>query len=219
MTNLAFFKPLKLDSRSAAEKICGKLSHPSKMPGAAYSIPAKACKVGSALHKVKGSTCSKCYAMRNNYLWPAVQKSMQQRLESLTHPQWPDAMAYLISDSETKHFRWHDSGDLQSLAHLLNIVRVAELLPKVKFYLPTREKKVVHDYLRSFGRFPRNLVVRLSAAMVDASPPEGASHTSTVHRHGAPSGFACPAHLQGNKCGDCRACWDGRVKNISYPYH
>jgi hypothetical protein len=189
------------------------------MPGAAYSIPATACKVGSVLHKVKGSTCEKCYAMRNNYLWPVVQKSMHTRLDSLTHPQWPDAMAYLISDSGTKHFRWHDSGDLQSLAHLLSIVRVAELLPKVKFYLPTREKAIVASYLRSFERFPKNLVVRVSAAMVDGAPPAAYRHTSTVHKKAPAYGFSCPAHLQGNKCVDCRACWDARVKNISYPYH
>ena len=40
-----------------ALKIIGGLSKPSKMPGWAYGLPAKECKTGSKLVKVKNSVC------------------------------------------------------------------------------------------------------------------------------------------------------------------
>jgi hypothetical protein len=39
---------------SEALKLVGGLSKPSKMPGWAYGLPAKECKTGSKLVKVKG---------------------------------------------------------------------------------------------------------------------------------------------------------------------
>jgi hypothetical protein len=157
--------------------------------------------------------------MKGNYRFGNVQRALDRRLASLYHPQWVDAIVYLIRASDCRFFRWHDSGDVQSLAHLLNIVRVAELLPQVKFWLPTREKKIVLDYKRTFKEFPRNLVVRVSAAMVDAGPPAGFTHTSSVYRKGVSRGRACPAHEQHNRCADCRACWDRRVRHVSYRFH
>ena len=29
----------------------------------------------------------------------------------------------------------------------------------------------------------------------------------------------CKAYTRGNQCGDCRACWDKTVKNVSYKKH
>jgi hypothetical protein len=36
---------------------------------------------------------------------------------------------------------------------------------------------------------------------------------------GANTGHACPARLQGNACGACRACWNPNVKSVDYPLH
>jgi hypothetical protein len=219
MTNLAFYRPAKIESVAVANSICGGLSYPSKMPCPAYSLPAKDCITGSELRKVKGSTCASCYACKGRYGFSNVQAAMQRRLDSLNHPQWIDALCYLITDSQNFHFRWHDSGDLQSIAHFANIVEIANRLPKVKFWLPTRERKLVLDYQRLFGAIPKNLVVRVSAAMVDGAPPESCANTSTVHRREKPAGRACPAPQQNNQCGTCRACWNPRVKNVSYSFH
>jgi hypothetical protein len=189
------------------------------MPCPSYSLPAKACVTGMQLRQVKGSTCASCYACKGRYVFPQVQTAMQRRLESLNHPQWIDALCFLITDCQTQYFRWHDSGDLQSVAHLANIVEIAKRLKRIKFWLPTRERKIVNDHERLFGPMPRNLVVRISAAMVDGVPPEACTHTSTVHRHEDPVGYRCPSKWQGNKCGTCRACWNHRVTNVSYAYH
>jgi hypothetical protein len=217
MTTIALSKPIK--SKAAAIKITGSLGKPSKMPGLSYGISATLCKIGSALAKVKGSTCENCYALKANYAYPSVKAAHEKRRAGIEDPQWADAMVYLIGSSGETYFRWHDSGDLQHLQHLINIVKIAEALPAVSFWLPTREKALVNSYLRSFGAFPSNLVVRVSAAMVDSAAPADYDHTSTVHNAAAPVGFACPASKQGNKCMNCRACWNRDIKNVSYLQH
>lgn len=206
-------------SKAAAIKITGSLGKPSKMPGLSYGISAKLCKVGAKLAQIKGSTCENCYALKANYSYPSVQAAHAKRAASLDHPQWVESMVYLISKAGESFFRWHDSGDLQSFQHLLNIVSVAEQLPNVSFWLPTREKGIVNQYMRSFGAFPANLVVRVSAAMIDSAAPAGFANTSTVHDKAAPEGYQCPAQSQGNKCLDCRACWNAGVVNVSYGKH
>ena len=217
MSTIALSKPIK--SKAAAIKIVGSLGKPSKMPGLSYGISAKLCKVGAALAKIVGSTCHGCYALKANYSYPSVQKAHAKRAESITDPQWPAAMTYLIEQSGESYFRWHDSGDLQSFQHLINIVTIAENLPKVSFWLPTREKALINQYIRAFGAFPANLCVRVSAAMVDSKPMQGFQNTSTVHDQGEAIGFSCPAQSQGNKCLDCRACWNTSVANVSYHRH
>ena len=185
------------------------------MPCHSYSIPAKDCQVGNALHQVSGSVCEDCYALKGNYRFGNVERAMQKRFEALSHPYWVDAMVLMIEATRNRYFRWHDSGDLQSLEHLTSIAQIAIRLPRVKFWLPTREKKYVNAYLRKFGDFPDNLIVRVSSAMVDGPPPAGYPQTSTV----VSSGHDCPAPEQGNKCLDCRRCWDKSVANVALLKH
>jgi hypothetical protein len=217
-----------------AEALAGGLSNPSKMPGHGYSLPAKACVTGSKLHKIKGTVCRKCYALRGHYRYRRVREALEKRLASLTDPLWEDAMVELISARETSGaFRWHDSGDLQGVWHLERICRVCERTPEVRHYLPTREYRMVRDYLRAGGVIPSNLVVRLSAHLVDGPAPEVAHPTdgtllprATVVSSGTPGvfdketgAFHCPATLWENTCNRCRACWKSTIPLIAYPLH
>ncbi len=205
------------------EAYVGGLSKPSKMPGYAYSLPARECLTGTKLRAVQGSTCSGCYAMKGRYVFPNVQAALYRRLESIAKPLWAPAMAELITRKGQSYFRWHDSGDLQSVEHLAEIVRVCELTPDVRHWLPTREYRIVAEYVREHGSFPPNLNVRMSAHMVGGTVPTFARMpvtVSTVSRHDPPEGaHACPAPQQGNKCGDCRACWDRGVSLVDYCLH
>ena len=211
--------PSKIKRIKVATAIAGSLGKPSKMPGLSYVISALACRVGAKLAKVAGSVCSGCYALKANYSYPSVMKAHHKRYSALTSISWTDSMVTLIGNSKTDYFRWHDSGDLQSFQHLLDIVSIAERLPNVSFWLPTREKQFVNMFTRSFGDFPSNLVVRVSAAMVDSEAPTGYANTSTVHSDKLIDGIECKAYLNHNKCGDCRLCWDKEVKNVSYRQH
>lgn len=205
------FKTLK-----QAEAVAGKLGKPSKMPGYAYGIPAKHCPVGSILVKTKGSVCSGCYALKGRYVFGNVQRAQEFRFKSLTHPQWVDAMVFMIKKRKCDYFRWHDSGDIQGLLHLQNMVEVANRCPETKFWIPTRENRIVKKYIDMFGAFPPNFVVRVSGAMIDGPPPTGFATTSTVVTDGS---HTCPAYTQGGSCGPCRACWSPQVANVGYPKH
>ncbi len=204
--------------------LVGGLSEPSKMPGYAYGIPAQKCILGSILAKKKGSVCNSCYALKGMYVFPVVKAAQARRLESISRPEWVSWMAELIGKKyarkvgDERVFRWHDSGDLQSVSHLAKIVEIAKLLPDIRFWLPTRERKIVAQWVLENGSFPSNLVVRISMQMVGQEAIGGpqAFPQSTV---GAEKGYHCPARSQGNSCGDCRACWNPNVKSVDYPLH
>lgn len=205
---------------SEANEITGGLSRPSKMPGPAYSLPAKDCKIGSILTKIEGTTCHNCYALKGRYSFPNVQNALTKRLQSITDPRWVEAIVTLIKSSKTKWFRWHDSGDIQSVGHLYKIAEICRDLPNVNFWLPTREYEIVKLY-RANMVIPDNLTIRLSAHNIDAAAPSGYGlPTSTVHTKGMPiAGEECRAHDRDNHCGPCRFCWDKTVPNVSYPKH
>ena len=196
---------------SEALKIVGGLSKPSKMPGWAYGIPAKECKTGSKLRKVKDSVCYNCYALKGCYVFKVVQDAQYRRLASVKHELWTGAMALLINSKKSKEFRWHDSGDIQAEAHLLKIFAVCKLTPDVKHWMPTREAWVKHF----LPECPDNLVIRFSMPMIDQPAAGGWDNTSTVVTAGA----TCPAAKQNNECKNCRACWDKSVKNVAYGKH
>ncbi len=200
-----------------ADAIHGGFGKPSKMPGYAYGIPAKYCKVGAQLHKVKGSVCADCYALKGRYLFSNVVNAQEKRFNSLTDPRWVEAIVFTMKTKKCDYFRWHDSGDLQGMWHLINIVEVANECPETKFWLPTRENALVLQYLRTMGNFPINLVVRVSGAMIDGYAPIKFFNTSTVVR--AKDEATCPAYRQAGKCGDCRSCWDPATRNVAYPRH
>ena len=196
-----------------AWKLVGGLSRPSKMPGWSYGLPAAECKTGQLLVDVVGSTCEGCYATKGCYVFPVVQAAQYRRLESIVKPEWVDAMALLINSKKPDVFRWHDSGDVQDVAHLMKIFEVCELSPEKRHWLPTREAWT-NKYL---DQAPGNLTIRFSMPMVDQEPAGSWLNTSTVVS--TAGGRTCPAPDQGNVCGDCRACWDPSVKNVAYGKH
>jgi hypothetical protein len=195
------------------------LGKPSKMPGWSTSLSAFDCKVGSKLAKIEGSVCSKCYAFNGNYRYQVVKDAHQARLKALQDPRWVEAMTLLIghyTDPTDPYFRIHDSGDIQSVEHLLMWVAVANNLPNIRFWMPTKEHKMYKAGKAIVGTaWPTNLVVRLSAPMIGKEPPKsfGSLPTSTVQ---ANMGMPCEAYKRDNKCGPCRACWQVDVKNIDY---
>lgn len=200
-----------------AEAIHGGLSKPSKMPGFAYGLPAKNCKTGGKLRAVKGSVCSKCYAMKGRYVFGNVAAAQERRLASLTHPDWVAAMVWTIRAKGCEYFRWHDSGDLQGMKHFANIIEVARQCPDTKFWLPTKEVGFVSQMKILQKDWPKNLIVRVSAAMIGETAPKKFAHTSMVVEDAAQA--TCRSFENGGVCGECRKCWDKRVKVVAYLAH
>lgn len=228
-----------------AQEIVGGLSKPSKMPGYAYNLPAMECNVGSALARIKGSVCFKCYARKGRYVFKSTIDAMYRRLATIYKPEWVEAMAFLINRyAVTKgytEFRWHDSGDIQSEEHLENICEVCRRTPGVRHWLPTKE---VHRIRKYQGDVPDNLCIRTSAFYIDKEPKSriGELPFSTVHSKTPPeAAHECLAYrtdhtgrvldkeeyrslpkkhgLDLGHCGDCRACWSRDVEWVSYAAH
>ena len=197
--------------KKEARVITGGLSAPSKMPGPAYNLPATECITGAKLVNIPGSVCHGCYALKGRYRFTNVRMALARRLESLKHPRWVEAMTVLIKGEPW--FRWHDSGDLQSAWHLKQIFEVCTRTPDTMHWLPTREARILN--LMDPDIIPPNLIIRMSSHMIDQGPVSFWPWTSTVSTQAK----TCPAADQGNKCRDCRACWDRSVKNVTYPKH
>ena len=206
-----------------AKEITGGLSRTSKLECGSFSLSAFDCVTGSKLAKVKDSVCNKCYARRNSYLYPSVKTAQARRIKKLNNPSWAEAMVKLIRiqalENDTDLFRWFDSGDLQE-GMLAKIVEVCKLTPEIKHWLPTHEAgMIIKDKEKLGGKLPANLIIRLSASMIDGKPPKSWEYSSTVHKKTEPIGFLCKAKDQGGKCLDCTACWNKDIKNISYMQH
>lgn len=78
------------------------------------------------------------------------------------------------------YFRWHDAGDIFSVPYWEAIKEIARRLPKVRFWVPTRQW-VSSAWRERFSQiidpetkkeFPKNLIVRPSALFIDSPAPE-----------------------------------------------
>lgn len=209
-----------------AKEITGGLSDTEKLPCKSINLPARACRTGLKLRKIKGSVCSKCYACKGRYVFKSTQDALMRRLKAIGDPNWVEGMKALIAAQSPDFFRFHDSGDIQGVKHLEKIMLVVQGLPETKFWLPTLEHGLVAEYFLD-RPVPANLSIRLSTAMLDGKPSALAlklmgksGFGATVAATEAGKGYKCPATWGGtHKCGDCRTCWDSKVKTVIYKKH
>ena len=205
----------------------GGLSNPGKMPGHGWGISADLCNVGTSLQNVKGSICFDCYAMKGRYRMPNVVEAHKRRIDlyRLGPWRWSKAMAELINRKKLTLFRWFDSGDLQDVTMLAYIVSIACDCPNTTFWLPTREARILDQYVTAWGnQWPVNLTIRLSSISVDDLPRASIADrlnvmTSTVTT--SKDKATCPATTSSDKtckAHGCTACWQ-KGFNISYLKH
>ena len=168
----------------------GGISNTTKMPCQSFNLSALFCNVGKKLVDVKNSVCNGCYAMKGNYhrYKDHMAKSYKNKSDAFNSDstKWENNFILYFNEKYTKttkvdnnYFRWFDSGDLESYEMLLSIVKIAVNSPNVKFWLPTKEYSIIRRYNKENGDFPTNLVVRVSAPMMD-SKIEGFENTSSV---------------------------------------
>jgi hypothetical protein len=209
----------------------GILTGNGKMPGATYATDPFLCVTGAKLRKVEGTSCHKCYAVRIASFRPSVAKGYNVRHMAMarasqdlyvTGRQWVDAMVFMINRHAEKtgdhEFRWFDAGDVPHHNGFELIAWVAIRTPNIKHWIPTKENVWFKDFLKRVD-MPTNMVVRVSTPKIDSRVTVNFPNTSTVHKGSNPIGHVCPASTQGNQCGSCRACWDPKVANVSYPLH
>ena len=194
------------------------LSNTSKLGVKSISLDAKKCKTGSKLAKKSGTVCNGCYALKGCYVFPVVKDAMARRLEFFNSPNFIPIMVWLLSSLRKKFFRWFDSGDVQDVFMALNILEVCRLTPNIKHWIPSKEYKIWRQALK-IQKLPDNVVLRMSSPNIDQEPLKEFQNTSTVHENKKAFGLECIAYKQDGKCLDCKACYNPKIKNISYPKH
>ena len=203
----------------------GKVSKKnSKMPGTTFAMDSFACITGSKLRKIEGTPCHSCYAIKLQKLRPRVDKGWKAnsaKWNAAEPDQWAQALAFLIKRRNTDGYhRWFDGGDLASVAQLQAIVDVCLMTPTIAHWLPTQERGMVKQFQDNGGTIPSNLVVRISSPKVDVALMRTCDHTSNViATHAEATGQECLAYTRDNNCGNCRACWNPEVSNVSYRKH
>ena len=211
-------------NKTQAHAIHGGLTQTTKMPCQSYSLPTIACVTGFKMREIAGSICASCYADKGNYRKYAnnIEPAQHARLVSIDDPLWADAM--VVSIGTDAYFRWHDSGDIQSIEHLEKIADVARATPNCQHWLPTREYGIVSAFTAQYA-VPDNLIIRLSAMFTDKPVivPKTLQNVagvavSNVHST-KPIGTACNAPKQNGECRECRACWNRKVPAVSYSIH
>ena len=234
-----------IKSIKQAEENVGGLSVPSKMPTFGWSISARRCNVGAKLVKSEKSICFECYALKGRYIFPKVQNALETRYKKWKEdrPLFVASMIYLMRHKkgivESGCFRWFDSGDLQGQSMLDDIIQIARNTEDINHWLPTKEYQLIKDNIKRDFYIPDNLVVRVS------HPKKGGRFTNTVYEHtsgtlyksnfesletwlgvngkelgnGKENMVLCPSSSQGNKCSDCRSCWDRDVSTVIYKEH
>lgn len=211
--------------KAQAATVCGTLTSTTKMPCKSYSLPTEACHTGFKMAQIPGSICSMCYADNGFYKMYAntIKPAQFARLDSISSEYWVSGMVAHIG--KDPYFRFHDSGDLQSLEHLEKIAAVCHATPETLHWLPTREYGIIKAFIAKHGKnaIPKNLIVRLSAMYPDKPVIVPASlqdvpgvAVSNVHTD-KPLGNECKAPAQGGACADCRMCWSD--KPVSYALH
>ena len=204
---------MQIKTKKQANQIVGNIGKKNnKMPCMSYGLSVKNCNPACKIP---------CYAKKAFYRMPSVSKAHANREASLSNPQWVGAMVFLLKGQE--FFRWHDSGDIQNLAHLDKILHVVRLTPNCRHWLPTKAIKIIKQRSATIGSL-ENLIVRISSFKVNAKPLlvfalNGRFKTArTINKDcfDKEIGFTCPADKQDGQCLDCRACWDKKELCINY---
>lgn len=201
------------------------------MPGPSWSLDARLCPTGQKLRAAAPqSPCAKCYACKGRFTHPPVIQANDQRYAAWRRvTDWPRRMAEYIRLSVPigdPYFRWFSSGDLQDARMLEDIIAVAERTPGVRHWLPTQE----HGLVTERQRYPENLIVRLSAPLINGITPNTPYSSVVLPRlyqglwparvaRNTHTRYSCPAPLQGQQCRTCRACWNPEIRTIVYLEH
>lgn len=209
------------------------LTAASKMPGAAFSLPAvKSCPgavfgTGRICGTVKSDPKTHtCYATKGLHRMPNVKNALAVRYAWVLAcmasvdgwTSFVDTMVNAIVDDGRPYFRIHESGDMFNARYVRAWIAICQRLPNVQFWVPTRcyhgaTARTILPALAELNALP-NVSVRPSALGInDAAPVVAGLSAGTGVRS---DGFNCPASLQGNACMDCRQCWG---KDVPVYYH
>ena len=199
-----------------------KISVTSKLDGVrSWSLEAlDTCPGSIASPGVLVDACQGCYATTGNYRFANVKAPRAHNKLDWQRLAWSDDMVAELKND--RFFRWFDSGDMYTLALAEKMLDVMRRTPWVKHWLPTRMHKfpkfrIVLSEMQAL----KNVSVRFSSDSVTGDYTKGL-HGSVIIPTPADAKRGmklCGAYDNNGQCGDCRACYDKKVKVIAYPAH
>ena len=152
------------------------------------------------------------------YRFPCTINALEKRLDAYNNdPDWVLLMSIrlLLHSNHHPHFRWFDTGDLQSKKMAEDIVQVClNIDPYVQCWMPTQERSYLPDSV------PPNLTIRVSSTKINELQTNSRTDVqNSLVAKGIEVGHVCPSSKQDNKCMDCRACWDQSITHVAYVQH
>lgn len=217
------------------------LSKTSKMPCYSLNISVKHCITGGKLRLNKKSVCNKCYANKGNYLYPEVNACLENRYDELYNAmhdkqkriEYVSSIVSAINNQndtfkhciiDKKYFRFNDSGDLQGIEHLKILIDICNAMPKIKFWLTSKEFKIIRDYIKQGNEIPKNLTIRLSSYLINKDLKLDKTLNKFTKAMVYTSNELIPSNtisckINNGKCNDCRLCWNKNIKRIAFIKH
>jgi len=196
----------------------GHISKTHKMPCYSWSLSAFDCIATDPI-------CMKiCYAKRHHYNFSNVKEALHKNKTAYLDRNWVRNFKKFLLQTDTKFFRWFDSGDLPNILLLEKICKIADNNKQVKFWLPTRMKGILTNYYEANNRIKlsklhKNLIIRFSASDVDTDPDYDFAKKLGLVTSSIRKKFNCRAKANKGQCGSCRMCWNPKVKEVSYYLH
>ena len=199
-----------------------KISNTSKMPCISWSLPAIETCPGAFENGELVEVCDDCCANKGFYVMESVRAPRLHNMKDWKRKDWVNDMITLLE--KRKLFRWFDSGDMYTVDLANKIFEVVKNTPHCKHWLPTRmyKFKKFEKILNKINSLP-NVAVRLSSdSTIGVTIHVKGFVSSTVvpkNTLALNNVWLCPSSKNGNKCGDCRACWNKEVKTVAYINH
>jgi hypothetical protein len=211
-----------LDQYDPVHEMQTWLSKPSKLNCKSWGLKAMiTCPGAHDQHGEKLPICAVCYAdERGNYMYPSVIKRRQFNQQDWKTKGWESRMISLLA--EESYFRWFDGGDLYHPELARKIYHIMSMTPWVHHWINTksyRQPKII-PWINRMEEL-ENVSLRRSSSSCEGGFVPGIHGATQIRAdQKTPRGvFRCPARKQDNKCGDCYACFDHRVKVVAYELH
>ena len=198
-----------------------RISVTSKLDGIrSWSLQALETCPGSIENGSLVDACKGCYATSGNYRYPNVKAPRIENKDDWKRDSWVDDMVKELD--KDRFFRWFDSGDVYAVELAEKMLKVMQLTPWVKHWLPTRMHKFakVQRILKAMDSLP-NVKVRFSSDSIVGEYIPGL-HGSVIvpdSRVDPSQVTLCKAYENNGKCSGCRACYDKTIQVIAYPAH
>ncbi len=193
------------------------ISRNSKLLYPSFDIPISIC----------SKTCdyassNLCYAKNNPRYMVFNAKKLKLNEKLLNSKRFVGIMYKEIRLTNTIKFRWFSCGDMYKIDHLEKIIKIAELLPKVSFWLSTHSDYLLFEYFKD-SKPPKNLNIILSNKIPNSNPPEFLTNWLNSHNMAIssttndPNLSNCHSSKDKTSCDLCEKCFTG--ENIVYFLH